>query len=210
MLSFLHKTLFSILKPITKFIGKVHLPYTHKKMSGMDYYSMFPLLKKGTIFLTRTEGEATTILIPGFWKHAAVYTPKSNALVDEVVTEAVGEGVIENDLVSFLMKKDFVLALEPLFLGDKKEQIMGRAAEIAGEQMGKPYDYDFEFRISNNEAFYCSELIWWAYDKACKEFGIECPFVPRKRLGEATITPDDIAKAASKFQIVWDSRKKAT
>ena len=201
-----HRTLFNAIKPVTKMFGKMHFPFTRKLLTGKDYYFIYSLLKPGVIFVTRTRGEFTTFLIPGFWKHAAMYTPHAGT-PDELVTEAEGIGIIETDFISFFLRKDYVAILEPKFLGDKKDQIMKRASEIANEQLGKPYDFDFKFQISNNQAFYCSELVWWSYAQACMEFVVECPFVPRTKLGEETITPDDIALAESKFNLLWTNRK---
>jgi uncharacterized protein YycO len=201
----LRKTMLNALTPVIKWIGSKHMPFTHKLIQGPQYYQAFPKLRPGTILLTRIRGEASNLLIPGFWTHAGVYAPKSESLVDEVVVEAVGKGIVERDLISFMMSKDYVMALEPTWLDDKKALVMKRAAEVALLQVGKPYDYELEFQVSDNKAFYCSELCWYSYDIACTNYGLKSPFVPKETWGEPTITPNDIAAAKQKFSDVWVS-----
>jgi uncharacterized protein YycO len=197
--------LLNTVHPIVRWWGRLHFPFTHKMVTGTDYYAGWPSFRPGTIFLTRTRGEFSAALIPGFWTHGAIYTPDPAQKIDELVTEAVGVGVRREDLITFMTTKDYLVALEPKFLGANKDAIMARAAALATEQIGKPYDYDFEFQISDQKAFYCSELVWWSYDRACAEAGVTSPFVPRKTMGEPTVTPNDIFSATSKFAVVWHS-----
>jgi hypothetical protein len=199
MLAWLRKDLLNFLKPLLRGASGVHMPFTHKLVTGRQYYAARANLKPGSIFVSKIRGELTGILIPGYWSHAAIYSPVPRS-PDEMVMEAEGPGVIETDLVTFVMGKDCLAILDP----GLPDEVMARAAAIATEQLGKPYDYDFEFNLSNQEAFYCSELVWWCYDKACEEFKIPSPFKPRMSLGVATVTPDDIALD---FKTIWDSRR---
>lgn len=196
----IRKIVLDILRPFLRGASGIHLPFTHKLVTGRQYYAARERLKPGSIFVTRIFGELTSVLIPGYWSHAAIYCPVPRT-PDEMVMEAEGAGVLETDLVTFIMSKDAVMILEP----NLPDEVMARAAAIATEQLGKPYDYDFEFHLSGQKSFYCSELVWWSYDQACKEFGIPSAFVPKVSLGVATITPDDIAE---KFKVIWDSREK--
>lgn len=194
-------------KPFFRWAASVHIPFTKKLMTGVQYYQLYPHLKPGTIFTTHISGELTTLLIPGFWSHAAIYTPLVGKVPDEIVSEAEKPGVLATDLITFTTTKDYLLVIEPSIDLSVKYKVMARAAEIAAAQHGKPYDYDFLGISSNQKAFYCSELVWYAYDKACKEFGVACPFSPRITLGVPTVTPSDIANDKQNFVVVWDSRK---
>lgn len=199
MLAWFRKEALNFLKPLLRGASGIHMPFTHKMITGRDYYSIQARLKPGSIFVTKIRGELTGLLIPGYWSHAAIYAPVPRS-PDEMVMEAEGPGVVETDLVTFIMGKDCICILEP----DLPDEVMARAARIATEQLGKPYDYDFEFNLHDQEAFYCSELVWWCYDQACLEYKIPSPFKPRMSLGVATVTPDDIALD---FKTVWDSRR---
>lgn len=195
----IRRFLLNLLHPILRSISGIHMPFTHKLITGRQYYSARAHLKPGSIFVSRINGELTGLVIPGYWSHAAIYSPVPRT-PDEMVMEAEGPGVIETDLVSFIMGKDALMILEP----GLSDEVMARAAAIATEQLGKPYDYAFEFHLSGQSSFYCSELVWWSYERACAEFDVPSPFKPKTTLGVPTVTPDDIA---SNFKIVWDSRK---
>lgn len=205
LLHWIRRTILNVAKPFLKWSSGVHLPFTHKYVTGIQYYELYPHLKPGLIFVTRIRGDLTTFLIPGFWTHAAIYTPQLG-VPDEIVTEAEGPGVLWTDLITFMLTKDYLMALEPKGLGDKKDAIMKRAAEIAAIQHGSLYDYDFEFHISGNKAFYCSELVWWAYDQACMEFEVPSPFKPRMSLGTLTMTPEDIATDMDNFSVLFSTK----
>lgn len=205
MIQELRKILLDIAYPFLKWASGKHLPYTHKAVTGQDYYRVLPLLKSGHIFVTKIRGELTSVIIPGYWSHAAIFTPQVIGNINEFVTEAEGPGVILTDLVSFLLTKDEFMVLEPI---GTPNYVMELAADLAHRAVGAMYDYSLqvEFCDSIPKAFYCSGLVWWAYDRACKEFKFPSTFVAKKQLGVFTISPDDIAKSG-RFRVVFDSRR---
>jgi uncharacterized protein YycO len=176
--------------PITKYLGKMHAPFSHKLVTGRDYYNAREILKPGHVLLTRTEGEFSNLMIPGFWTHAAIYDG------EERIIEATGAGVVWTDLVTFLMRKDHVAVYRPDFA---TEYDMQHAADWAERQRGKGYDYEFK---GDNEAFYCSELVTAAYVAVMRE---ACPFIARPRLGQLTTIPQDICDAKEKWRMIWRS-----
>ena len=176
------------LMPITKAIGKVHAPFSHKRVTGPDVFSVQKKMIPGTILLSYTRGELTNLFIPGTFTHAAI------ALDERWIVEAVGDGVRQNDIISFMTSKDRVVAL---YLKGPPSNVMERAAGLASISIGAPYDYLFE---SGNRAFYCSELVQWCYQRS----GMT-NFTRRSRLGVDTIVPDDFYKASDKWELVWDS-----
>lgn len=197
----LHGWILNLITPFLKWSSGKHLPFTHKLITGLDYYQIEYLLQPGDIFLTRIRGELTTLIIPGFFSHAAIYCPEGAGDVNEFVMEAEGPGVVRTDLVSFLLSKDYVVIRRPRLTEDQR--IL--AAQYATAQRGLPYDYNFKFSMSGQKAFYCSELVWWSYAQACALAKVECPFVPVDQLGVATITPDDIY-TSNNFNTIYDSR----
>lgn len=204
MLSWLRLRILRVLKPFLAWSSGVHAPWTHKRINGLVFQKIAPQLKPGSVFVTKIRGDLTSFIIPGFWSHAAIFTP-TKAQYGEFVTEAEGPGVIKTDLITFLTSKDEVMVLEPYV----PDYVKARAAEIAETQLGKPYDYDLDFSMSDEKAFYCSELVWWSYAQACKEFNVPCPFIPQIELGVETISPDNIANSAN-FHVVFDSRKQVS
>lgn len=204
MLQNLRAFLLWALYPFLKWASGKHLLFTHKLVTGLIYYKVLPLLKPGHIFVTKIRGELTSVIIPGYWSHAAIYTPQVVGNINEFVTEAEGPGVVRTDLVSFLLTKDAFLVLEAIGIPDYVTEL---AADLAHRALGDLYDFKLkvEFQDPIPKAFYCSGLVWWAYDKACKEFKFPCPFVAKKQLGVFTVSPDDIAKSGN-FRVVFDSR----
>ena len=102
------------------------------------------------------------------------------------------------------MRKDYAVVLRPLFA---KEADMWMAAHMASKQLGKPlgksknFPHDFNFNLTDIKSFYCSELVWWAYNKA---MGVS-PFKPREIFGHRTIAPQDFLDAKKKFRVVLAS-----
>jgi len=170
--------------PLTKFIGRLHSPYSRKKIRKLDVDKALAVLKPGMGFVTRTEGELTNSFIPGFWSHVGIYVG------DEWVMEAVGKGVVKTHLIDFMMSKDQVLILVPLFANAEQLQ---KAARWAIAQEGLPYDYEFE---GGSKKFYCAML----YYAALKE-GMDgaSPFTLRKTWDVETVTPDDLPAAREKI-----------
>lgn len=88
------------------------------------------------------------------------------------VIEAVGQGVIANDLVSFLTSKDRVRGLEvnkAIGVLDA-ELIMSISAEQAVNDLGLAYDYGF---ANSDTEKYCFETVVDAYKSTCKDIDLK-------------------------------------
>ncbi len=192
MMHKLRRFAINLLMPITRWIGKLHLPYTVKRIKGWHYLDAAPLLRPGVVLITKTYGQATNLLIPGEFKHAAIVGPDGN------IIEASGTGVRSIDPITFFTEKDEVKLLFPK---DFTEDGLLAAAHFAQSKIGCAYDYEFS---SHNKAYYCSELVYLALSNS----GEQCfTFTLRPRLGELSASPDDFNKAKKYFVSAWDSRK---
>jgi len=183
------RILLNLLQPVIKYLGSLHMPFSHKKITGKEVSEIISLLKPGQVILAQTRGELSNLLISGFWKHAAI------VLDSNTIIEAVGKGVIKKDIITFLMAKDHILVLEPTFT-DENSMII--AANWCLLQVGSPYDYDFR---SKNKAYYCAELPADAYNAIVPN----CPFKPRSVWGTERYTPQQYAEATSKWKQIWNS-----
>lgn len=191
----LRRQLLAASVPITKAIGRLHAPYTHKRVSGVHVLASQRLLRPGHVLMSRTRGELTNLFIPGFWSHGAIYVG------DGFVAEAIGEGVVLTDIVTFMTTKDAIAICAPLFASDAE---MTTAAAWAREQRGKKYDFEF---TSGNDAFYCFELTYAAYHVA---LGGASPWELRSEtMGVPTVLGDDIERARDKWRIAFDTRATA-
>lgn len=178
--------------PLVRAAGKAHAPWTHKKLHAVDVDEAFACMKPGDTIVTYTYGEFTNLVIPGRWKHVAMYVGEG------MVVEAKDPCVRISDIYDFLMTKDYACAVRP----DVPSDYLQQAVVIASGLIGKPYDYFFElYRDRPNPAFYCAELPYWCYAEAMPEF----PFTLREVMGVATVKPDDYFKADKLFGRVWSN-----
>jgi hypothetical protein len=163
-----------------------------------------PCLRPGDVLLIRAERKLTSALLPGFWAHAALYlggradlealglsglapVAKHWPVLDSdhapfgSVIEAISPRVQINPLQRSL-HADHVAVFRPHFAADEVKAALLEAFSHAG----KPYDYEFDFNITDR--IVCTELIYRSYHRRA---GCEFPLV--KRLGRFTLTGDDIA-----------------
>lgn len=191
----LRRTLLRIAFPVTQYIGKVHSPWSNRKLKSKHYHEVKAILRPGDAIVVQKSGELSNLFIPGFWGHVSMFCGFEGDMA--YVIEAVGKGVVVTDLIDAIMSRDAVVVSRPRFA--TPEQSLAAAA-WAKEQLGKEYDLFFN---PKNDAFYCSELIWLAYQNTMGE----TPFTLRQTLGVNTVTPEDIVNATTKWEIVYDSRE---
>lgn len=187
----IRRNLLRVAIPLTKIIGKLHSPFSHKLIHAKEYRDFAAKAEVGSVFLTKTFGELSGPLIPGYFKHGAIYV--GNGLV----VEATMAGVHSTDLIDFLMTKDVVALVRPLFANEDQRKA---AALWALTQVGAPYDYEFK---SDNKAFYCFELTYASYKEA---MGEASPWELREVWGEPTVVSEDFLEATTKWQMVADTR----
>lgn len=80
-----------------------------------------------------------------------------------VVLEAIGKGVSKTPLDEFLNRHVDEAGVPKVMLGRLKPEhrfLIPAALKEAESHLGKPYDHAFDF---DNDAFYCSELIHFAF-----------------------------------------------
>lgn len=194
----IRRSIMSASVPISKAISKIHMPFSHKLITGKDYYDIRDKIEIGDTLLTRTRGEFGNLFIPDFWSHAAMYIGGFGDFKESVM-ESTTKGSDDIDLVSFLLTKDYISILRPTFLtlGERVQ-----AAGIMKTTEGAPYDWLFEYnRQVANKALYCFENVAWAYQQV-KGFGI---FTPREFMGMTTFTGSDFYNAKDKFKLIWEN-----
>ena len=93
--------------------------------------------------------------------HCAIITSIGSSNHDTILTEAIGETVIQTTLHDFLNRSNKV------FVGRLKNEyqymIPDAIAYIQTDLNGKPYDYIFDI---NDDTYYCSEIIYEGLKKA--------------------------------------------
>ena len=133
-------------------LGIVLYGQTGYKVKGEHTRKILDLIKPGDVLLTRWDYYLGYFFIPGYWGHAGLYVG------DNRVIHMLGDGITNEDILTFL-RKDHVMLL--------RSYDQAKAA-LAVEHTKKLWDervsYDFDFS-SGNDTYYCSEMIWFVYDK---------------------------------------------
>lgn len=180
--------LLNLTTSVLKTIGKLHSPWSHKKVNGEDYFSLLISVNRPCVLLSKTNGELTNLLIDGFWKHAAIYDGS------KYVYEAIGVGVIKKDIITFLTSKDYVIALNPIWSFDPVKLI-----DFCISNLGKPYDY--QLRLSDRDSFFCSELVFTALKEASPIF----PLLSHCFLSVDSFKPQDFF-SSNLLDPIWASK----
>lgn len=158
---------------------------THQALGADLARRVQPLLKPGDVLLRRTEYTSSNVFIPSWWKHAAVYVG------DGKIVEAVGGGVRVSALTAFFEEGQHVKAVRPK---DASPDQARRIARWAEAQVGKPYDFAFDF--AGDERFACTELAAKALER-----GLGRELLAKDWTG--SITGDAFAGPA--IDVVWCS-----
>jgi uncharacterized protein YycO len=188
MLATFRAWVLTVFKPLVVGMGKTHMPWSHKRIKNAEVKALKKLCRPGDVIVTRTEGELSDLVIPGYFKHAAL------VLDQDTVIEATGRGVHASDIVDFLMSKDEIALLRPLFATADESDL---AAGFARMLVGRPYDYQLD---PANEAYYCSEVILVAYDKATAG---RSPIKLTDKLGVGVVEPESLYRDTKNFQVLF-------
>lgn len=179
-----------VIELTSKTIGMISDPFVTKCTSYKNILDILPILEEGDVILTRTYGHASTLIIPGFWKHATIYVGRDvvgTPLVkgEPAIIEAVAPKVRYAYLNDLIQKTDYfcVLRLKNI----NKEQRKNVALE-AMKFIDKKYD--FRQCLNKEDRVSCSELVFHAVNNVLA--GGHHYLVPVEKLGYLTYPPDQI------------------
>ena len=190
--------LLTVLGPFIRWWGKLHFPFTHKKITGQDYYNWRDEIAVGTVLLTKTNGEFSNLINPIPLKHAGIYVGRVKEDNICYVAEAVGQGVVLTDLVTFLTTKDVVVLCHPKFIRNT-EDFNAKLQTSVLKFVGLPYDYLFQ---KSGKAFYCFELAAACLKNVYSELQLNCKeIIKGKRIFDANTFLD-----TNFFEVTIDSR----
>ena len=118
--------------------------------------------------------------------HAALYDKTR-----DMVVESVGEGVREVPLVTFLKRNHYVIVVRP---DNMTAADQAHALARAKTKIGLPFDIRGMFGFDNPDAWYCSELVYWASQTEA-----------RSGKHETVVTPPDLMKYGE--VIYWSGKR---
>lgn len=165
------------LKPIIDWVSEIQLvPYplwivagnTDDKVKAKDIRKILEYARGGDLIFRRQGRTLGTAIIPGHYSHVGVLSSPST------VIHALGEGVVEEDILDF-MKTDAIGLMRV-----NNKDYASAAVEFAKQAMGRPYDYIFD--SDDKRALYCSELAMYCYPKV----------FPRRQQKRDAVKPDEL------------------
>ncbi|MBI4833879.1 MAG: hypothetical protein HY811_03540 [Planctomycetes bacterium] len=190
---------------IATFLGDTKLTDREPFISMEQIAELKTKLKPGDILLERRNWFLSNPFLPGFWPHAALYIGTiddlkplggtENPAIQKhleaylkksadghtyTIIEALSEGVVLNTL-EHSMHADYVAVLRPKAT---KEEI-GLAITRAFENLGKPYDFNFDF--DDRTKLVCTQVVWLSYE------GI-IDFKTKRVMGRNTMPAVEIAR----------------
>ena len=117
------------------------------KIKGPHMRQILDLLQPGDILLRKYDHYLGSVLIKGFWSHAAVYVGNNE------VIHMLGGGITTEDILTFL-RTDHIMILRH---EDENEALLiaSRAYGFSNDKI--KYDYDFD--LKDNSQMYCTEFV---------------------------------------------------
>jgi len=191
--------LLQFIKPVLRYLGKLYLPYTVKKVTGREYFEIRDIIEPGDIILSSTHGQISNLLNPAEWSHAAIYCGLQKNSVGYVL-EAVGRGVVKTDIITHILSKDEIAVIKAKQLSKyKRAKIRSEAIDLY-----EGTDYDFLF-LPGAKALYCYELCVEILRQYCPalDMKMEDKFLGHEYYGYKTFinNTDD-------FELVFNTRGK--
>lgn len=155
----LYGFLLKVTNPLVKLSGKIHVPFSRKRVTGVEYYKIRNMIRPGTVLLTKTDGELSNIINPEKIKHGMMYCGDVFGTGILYVVEATSKGVHFTDLITALTTKDRVVGCDPEFLTEHDRNLL---PQVAKGFVGIKYDWGF---TDGDDALYCFETIAKIYEK---------------------------------------------
>jgi len=184
-----------------------------------EIMAALPQIRYGDIGLHRDAGYLSNLAIPGFMKHAWIFTEDGPC---PMIMEAISEGVVHRSAV-YPMHSDYTLILRPRGVSENERKGACLKAKRVG---GASYDVDFKFNIEEELRHYggqdtqgaqqdlgAAENNLQRFDMAfsCTELVSYCWWHKREQLGlyrsmhqgKYSIIADDFLN--ENWEIVWMS-----
>ena len=150
------------------------------KIKGPQTREILNVLKEGDILLRRYSHYLGSLIIPGYFSHAAIYVG------DNEIIHMLGAGITKEDILTFLRCDDIVVLRASEGLA-KEAFYQAKAYYIAG------IEYDFNFN-DKPDRFYCTEFI----DNL---FG----YPIKTQIGNRIVMPDNFLNS-NFFEVVWRNK----
>jgi len=117
------------------------------KIKGPHMRGILETLVPGDVLLRRYNNYLGSIIISGYWSHAAIY------MCHNSVVHMLGKGIVKEDILTFMRTDDITI------LRCADEGLINQALTKATEYLNEDVDYDYNFTTKDDNKMYCTELI---------------------------------------------------
>lgn len=159
------------------------------KIQSDNIEKIKPHFRPGLVILSHKNYELSNLFIRGYWKHAAIMVS------DSFLVEATRKGVEKRRIEEALARVDDFIILEPIFC---RSQTIRCAIHFAEKVVGLPYNFTF---CSNQRSFYCTELIYKAFQIGNINLSDQVPDEQSSRKNEI-VSPEHFIKNKELWQIL--------
>jgi hypothetical protein len=156
---------------------------SHYHFKGDDMRKVLNVLSPGQVLLRRYSHYLGSVLIPGYYSHAAIY------MGNDIVIHMLGEGICKEDILTFMRCDDLAV------LRFKDDAATLKAMEKAEFYLRNGVEYDYDFDNNTPDRFYCTEFV----DNI---FG----YPIKNKLGDRNIYPDHFLDK-DLFNLIWSKNK---
>jgi len=153
---------------------------SHYQIKGHHMREILGILEPGDVLLRRYSHYIGSLLVPGYWSHAAFYSG------DDDVIHMLGKGITKEDILTFMRCDD--IGILRCKNNNLIQPAIGKAEELHEQKIG--YDYDFK---CDNKNLYCSEFIYSIFGE------------PEEIKFSKFVLPDDLM--CNLFTLLWKRDK---
>lgn len=140
--------------------------YTERRnfLTQEDYLASYPLLMPGDLILVANHRRLTGILLRGIVTHALIYAGEGKCI------QANSDGVVSISYEDLFFEYDTLIIRRPARMSESEAQ---SAIAFCSKRIGLPYDFDFD--PGDEFAWFCTDLVAYAYTEAGVDLGIDNP-----------------------------------
>lgn len=172
-------------------VGVTPIHFRKNQLTEAEHKKVQGLLKKGDLILVGSLRRMGHLFIHGPLTHSAMYVGAGRCI------HSHADGVEEVLLSSIFKEYDTMMVLRAQRLSPAT---LNKVVRAARSQLGQPYDFEFQ-TPRHPRAFYCTELLVWAFQKAGVDLHLKARSHPRCL--KCVIHPMDFIKP--NFKRVFES-----